>query len=76
LKGKKYLWIETFAIVDDYNYDEFMEYRWYLKDGYAVTKIEGKEIEMGRMVLGLEDMRKSRYYQAKARKERSIRKSF
>ena len=54
LKGKKFLWIDTYAIVDPEDFDEVMKYRWYLsKIGYAMTKFEGVEVEMGAFVLAM-----------------------
>lgn len=43
------------AIVSPEDYGMLMRYSWYYRDGYAITKIKGKEFRMHRLVMQVSD---------------------
>ena len=44
-----------YAKVDPKDYRELMKHSWYYKDGYAVTKINRREVRMHRYILNEDD---------------------
>lgn len=42
---------EKAATVDDDDYDFVMWYKWQFEDGFAVTEINGREVEMGSLIM-------------------------
>jgi len=44
-----------FAKVSPGDYERLMRHSWYYRDGYALTKIQGKEKRMHRIVLDVDD---------------------
>jgi hypothetical protein len=47
--------IGQFALVDSEDYPRLMRHSWYYRDGYALTKINKKEVRMHRLLLGVVD---------------------
>jgi len=44
-----------FAMVDPEDYPDLMRYSWYYKDGYAITKINRREVRMHRYIVNEKD---------------------
>lgn len=44
-----------YAKVSPEDYPMLMRYSWHYRDGYAITKIKGKEVRMHRLVMGTTD---------------------
>src|SRR5436190_14009280 len=58
LFNKDYVMIESFSLIDAENYDEFIDYKWFLNsEGYCETILDGKPVLMHNLVVALDRFR-------------------